>query len=151
MRRLLSAATCLALAGVLPAYAQDDVRVRERETTTEVRRVSVLIGSKVTVEREDSFGKVVDVVINEHGCIDYVIVSYDEDLVAVPWGVVNFEAREKVVRIDVRVTRERLRSVTFREGRWPDFRSDRWRTSAREVWGERAFRRERDSGTDRPA
>src|SRR5436305_2877845 len=154
MKRTLVMGACVALLAALPAYAQERVRERVREEvrerpgeTVKVRKVTSIIGSRLTVRDGDSLGKVVDIVINEDGCIDYLVVRYDEDFIAVPWGVVTYDVGERVLTVNTRITRDRLRDVTFREGRWPDFASERWQRSVRTVWGDRALRR--GHGVDR--
>jgi len=151
MRRTLTTGLCLALLGALPAYGQEQRETTTvRETRTEVRKVSTLMGAKVTLERgESTFGKVTDIVINESGCIDYLIVSYEDELVAVPWGVVTYNVGERVVTLNVAVTRDKLRGLFFRAGSWPNFHEERWMRNMRSVWGERAFRHEQRTGGDR--
>lgn len=144
MRRGLIAGLTVALLGALPAYGQE--RVIEKETRTQVRKVSTLMGARVTIERGDSFGKVTDIVLNEDGCVEYLIVSYEDELVPVPWGAVNYNVDERIVAINVRVTRDKLRDLSFRSERWPNFREERFLRNARSVWGERAFRREHRGG-----
>jgi len=132
----------LLMLGLVQADAQE--RLRERETTTtttRVRRGSHLIGSPVMIRGGTALGKVVDFVINEDGCIDYVIVRSEEEFVPIPWGVIRYDGRERAVTVTTDVTRDRLRSMHFREGRWPDFASEKWMRSARTVWGEKALRR----------
>jgi sporulation protein YlmC with PRC-barrel domain len=148
MRRTLTTGLCLALLGALPAYGQEQRETTTvRETRTEVRKVSTLMGAKVTLERgESSFGKVTDIVINESGCVDYLIVSYEDELVAVPWGAVTYNVGERVVTLNVAVTRDKLRGLFFRAGSWPNFREERWMRNMRSVWGERAFRHEQRTG-----
>src|ERR671923_227938 len=73
-------------------------------------------------------------------------VRDEEDFIAVPWGVVTYEVGERVITLSTTISRDRLREVTFREGRWPDFASERWQRSVRTVWGERALRRGTDVG-----
>jgi hypothetical protein len=151
MRRTLVMGACVALLAALPAYGQDRVRervreeVRERPATVEdgaTRRATEIIGSRVTVRGGDALGKVVDLVIDDGGMVDYLIVRYHDDFLAVPWGVVTYSSGDRVWVVDRRIDRDRLRDFTFREGRWPDFRSERWRRSVRTVWGERALRRD---------
>src|SRR5262245_45856403 len=133
------------IGGALPAYGQE--RVIEKESRIEVRKVSSLMGARVTLERgESSFGKVTDIVLSEDGCVEYLIVGYEDELVAVPWGAVNYNVGGRVVRINVNVTREKLRDLTFRAGNWPNFREERFMRNARSVWGEKAFRREHRGG-----
>src|SRR5881227_288780 len=130
MRRVLTSGLCVALLGALPAYGQEERgRVTEKETRTEVRRVSQLMGAKVTLERGESSFKVTDIVLSESGCVEYLIISYEEELVPVPWGVVTFNAEERSVVINVTVTKEKLREVSFRSGSWPRFHDERWMRS----------------------
>src|SRR5262249_24855713 len=148
MRRVLTTGLCLAMLGAMPAYGQQE-RVTERETRTEVRKVSTLMGAKITLERGESFGKITDIVISESGCIDYLIVSYEEEPVAVPWGAVTYNVSESAVIINVAVTKEKLHGLSFRAGKWPNFHEERWMSDMRRVWGERAFRHEQRTGTGR--
>jgi sporulation protein YlmC with PRC-barrel domain len=144
MRRALIAGLSLALLGALPAYGQE--RVIEKETRTQVRKVSTLMGARVTIERGDSFGKVTDIVLNEDGCVEYLIVGYEDQLVPVPWGAVTYNVDERTVAVNVRVTKDKLRDLAFRSERWPNFREERFLRNARSVWGEKAFRQEHRGG-----
>jgi Ca2+-binding EF-hand superfamily protein len=110
------------------------------------RRLGRLLGLRVIVQGGDPLGKVIDVVVSEDGYIAYVIVQDQADLVAVPWGVVVFGA-DQALTVNVRVTAEKLKEVTFARARFPDFASERWLRSVRTVWGEQALRR---PGADQP-
>jgi len=106
------------------------------------------MGAKVTMERgESSFGKVTDIVLSEGGCVEYLIISYEDELVPVPWGVVKYDVGERTVAITTSVTKEKLRDVRFRSGSWPNFHEDRWMRNMKTVWGDRAFRNERGDST----
>src|SRR3954466_10252694 len=98
MRRAGFIAMCVALVGVLPASGQEERgRGPEQGARDAVWKLSDLMSTRVTVERGRSLGKVVDLVINEGGCVDYLIVSYEDDLLPVPWGVVTYHPAERVV------------------------------------------------------
>jgi hypothetical protein len=87
MRKAL-AGLGVALLLVAGAVAQVRETVRDKDatrTTTKVRRVTALMGGEVRL-RSGILGKVADIVIDEDGCIDYLIVRDGEELVAVPWG-----------------------------------------------------------------
>jgi len=120
----------------------------EATTTTKVRKVTAIIGTEVVVS-EEALGKVKEIVVNDHGCIEYLIVADGEEYVAVPWGAVRYEAGARSITVTTTVTREKLRAVRFRSSAWPDFASDRWTRGAAGVWGEKALRRpQRDGGRD---
>lgn len=142
MRKTLAFGLGLALVITAGALAQVRVDTKDREgRTTKVRKVSAIMGTEVRI-RTDAVGKVADFVLNDHGCIDYLIVQDAEEYIAVPWGVVRYEVGARYVTITADVTRDRLRTMRFRSGAWPDFRSERWTRDATTVWGERALRRE---------
>jgi hypothetical protein len=143
MRRAFIGSICVALAGILPALAQE--RIREERTTTsggEIRKVSVLMGSKVMIRDGGGLGEVVDMVINDTGCIDFLIVRYEDDYVPVPWTVTTFNAQRRSVVVNADITRAKLRDITFTRNRWPNFYGDTFNRNLRTVWGERALRRD---------
>jgi hypothetical protein len=147
MRRLLTAGLGLMLLGVF-AVGQDRVRDRVREVdrtrtaaASVTRKASQIMGSRVSIRGGDTLGKVHDLVIDESGYIDYLIVRYRDEFLAVPWGAVRFDPRDRLFTVTTRVERDRLKDVMFPSDRWPDFYSPRWIRSAGAVWGERAIRR----------
>jgi len=130
-------------------------RAQDRETTTtttttQVTKVSNVMGGSVVLQSE-TLGKVTDIVINDHGCIDYLVVSYGEEYVAVPWGAVRYDTRQQTITVTSQINRQQLRDLTFAGNRWPSFRDQSWSRNMRSVWGANAFRSEgrtgvRDSG-----
>jgi len=115
------------------------------------RKATAILGCSVTVERgELRLGKVVDLVINEDGCVDFLVVDSDDGLVAIPWGVITYSVERRTVVITQEITRERLREVTFAKDRWPDFHAGRFTERLRSAWGEKALRHGgRAGGADR--
>src|SRR5262245_45370093 len=157
MRKVLTAGLGLAL---LVACGTTTVgqEVRQKETTrttVKFRKVTTIIGTEVRL-KSGALGKVADIVVNEDGCLDYLIVRDEDEFVAIPWGAVSYETNAKVISVTSDVTRARLKAVRFRGTTWPDFYSEKWIRSAGEVWGERTLRRHdmrrddtrRDKGKD---
>src|SRR5438093_13352653 len=75
--------TMTILAGVLCAsfaMAQDTTTTT---TTVQFRRISTVVGGSVVLGTE-TLGKVTEVVINDQGCIEYLIVEYGAGFVPVP-------------------------------------------------------------------
>jgi hypothetical protein len=123
-------ACCSLLAGTSLTFAQD-TSVR---TSSHVRRVSVVLGSSVTLERGGDVGKVEDVILNDDGCPEYVVIRYEDGYIAVPWTVATVNFDERVVRLDI--SRDRLRDIpTFSRDRWPDFARGEYRDRLRKVFG----------------
>jgi hypothetical protein len=101
----------LLLLGTSLAYSQ-----------TEVRRVSTLIGSAVELQAGGKFGQIEDIIINDEGCIDFLVVVFEEKLIAVPFSVTRMDFGRRVVFIDVE--RELLlRAPTFARNRFPELSS----------------------------
>jgi hypothetical protein len=69
-------------------------------SSTQFIRSSLVMGAPVTLHGGASLGTVQEFVINEGGCVDYMIVSYDNRLVPVPWSVATFQAEDRVIMLD---------------------------------------------------
>jgi len=144
MRTRLAVGLGLALLVAVGAIAQT-ARVELKDTdptrgdTPQVRKISTIMGSEVRM-RPSVLGKVADIVINDDGCIDYLIVQDAEEYIAVPWGVVFYEPGARYIHIRSSVTRAALRPMRFRGTSWPNFYSAAWRSSVTSVWGARALR-----------
>jgi hypothetical protein len=80
-----------------------------RRTNHEVRRLSLVIGGAVRIANGVSVGKIEDVVLNDRGCIDYVVVVYHDNYVAIPWSVVTVDYGERIVTVDI--TEQRFAEV----------------------------------------
>lgn len=64
-------------------------------TKTSIIRSSVFIGAPVSISGGVSLGTVQDVVLSDGGCVDFVIVNYDNRLVPVPWMAGTFRADDR--------------------------------------------------------
>jgi len=142
----LLTSVCVLLLGSSMAVADDRPSEGGR-----VRKVTAIIGSSVTVQRgEMRLGKVTDLVINEGGCIDYLVVDSDDGFVVVPWGVVDYNVERRTIVISHEISRERLKDITFTRDRWPDLYESRFTQKLRTAWGEKALRHgDRTGGEDR--
>lgn len=116
------------LTGTTLAEAQEsrEVEVRregEVRTSSRERRARELLGAKVTLKDDESVGTIEDMIVNEDGRVDYLVVRDEGRYFLVPWEAarINFERRV----VSVPITRERFREVpTFTRERFPDL-SDR--------------------------
>jgi hypothetical protein len=113
-------ACLLFLWGASGTFAQAQIREETRtRTTTTVRRASAFIGSSVELQAGGTFGRVEDLVINDEGCIDFVVVMFEEKLIAVPFTLTRVDFERKVVFLNAQ--REfLLRAPTFTRDRFPD-------------------------------
>jgi hypothetical protein len=144
---ILAGACCASL-----ALAQPATRTETRSSTTTTagfHRITTVVGTAFSLGNEN-VGKVVDVVFDNGGCIEYVLVQDTDGFVVVPWGVVTVNYDQKVVTVNsTTVTRDKLREVTFTEGRLPNFSDASFTQKMTTVWGERAGRSGRP-GTGTP-
>lgn len=123
-------ALSLLLAGG-PARAQQVTRGRASgHSSTEVRRVSEVIGAHVRLQ-EGGEAKVVDLVLNERGCAEFVVLSFNDRYVAVPYDFVTVDFAGRVVTVDVGA--DRLREA-------PAFDRDAFRVLAESRFRERVSR-----------
>jgi hypothetical protein len=140
---ILAGACCTAL-----ALAQPATRTESRSTTTTAgfHRITTVVGTAFSLGNEN-IGKVVDVVFDNGGCIEYVLVQDTDGFVVVPWGVVTVNYDQKVVTVNsTTVTRDKLREVTFTEGRLPNFSDASFTQKMTTVWGSGASRSGRSGG-----
>jgi PRC-barrel domain len=137
-------AFCLLAAGAGISQAQERIQRTERTETrsaTQVRRVSTVIGANVTLEADVQAGKVVDFVINDDGCIDYMVVSFQERFVVVPWTVATFDFERRTVTINV--TEERFRDApSFTGNNWAEVSNAQFTERVRSFFAGRSERRE---------
>jgi PRC-barrel domain protein len=91
-------ACALVAVGLHPVTGQTTKR---SGASHEVRRLSVVIGGSVQIADGVSVGKIEDVVLNDRGCIDYVVVVYHDKYVAIPWSVATVDYGERIVTVDI--------------------------------------------------
>jgi hypothetical protein len=104
---------CLALGGPRTAFSQQrneggGTPVESKQPTgatrssTNILRSSTIIGSTANFQGGTALGKVTDVVINDGGCVEYVIVGYQDRFVPVPWMAMTCDSgnRTFLLRID---------------------------------------------------
>jgi hypothetical protein len=142
--------TALALVGPLAAQPETRRTTTTTTTTTEVRKASVVMNANVVVEDGATVGKITDFVISDGGCIEYVVVDYDNKFVLVPYQVVRVDATKHVVQVSL--TREKWRDIpTFTGTNWP-VTDQQYITKVRTVFGvsESGFRGDRRDGDRRP-
>lgn len=96
----------LVLAGLNPVAGQNTQR---SSSSQEMRRLSLVIGSAVRIANGVSVGKIEDVVLNHRGCIDYVVVAYQDKYVAIPWTVATVDYGQRIVTVDI--TEQRFAQV----------------------------------------
>lgn len=91
--------------------------------SAEFPRASSIIGAKVVIQDNVSIGKVEDLVLDQNGTVEYLVVLNEDKYVLVPWGAAKLDPAQRSVAVEIR--QEKFREVpTFTRDRWPNF-SDR--------------------------
>lgn len=103
----------LVLAPAIVGLAGETKQEKRSASSHEVRRLSMVIGGAVQIANGVAVGKIEDVVLNDSGCIAYVVVMYRDQYVAIPWSVATVDFGRRIVTVDI--TEERFATVpTFR-------------------------------------
>src|SRR4051812_47802707 len=89
----------------------------------QARRVSTLLRAKVQLQ-DGNYGQVEDIVLNDDGCVEWLVLSPGEEYAGVPGQAARVNFVGRVVRVDV--PRERIREFRFTRDHWPDFRDARY-------------------------
>ncbi len=129
--------------------------VVETRTTTQpaqpvARRAKTVLGSKVHIQGDVAIGTVDDIVFNDDGHIEYLVVLNEGKLVAMPWEAAKFNFDNRVAVVNI--TQARYKEIpTFTVQTYPNFYEPTYRTQIYKYYGvtpraveRRIERRERD-------
>jgi sporulation protein YlmC with PRC-barrel domain len=151
----LACLAALAATGTLQAQQvipeSTTVRVQTAPVQTQapqLRRVSQILGSSVQLQGGAAYGKVQDVVLNETGMVEYVVVSNEGRLVMLPWSAANVDFGQRVVTYDV--TPQAVQPLSFAPDAFPAVADEQYSTRVRQVFP-RAVRTQVVPGTVAPA
>jgi hypothetical protein len=98
-------------------------------------RAKQVLGSKVHVEGDAAVGTVDDIVLDDHGNVDYLIVmTSDKKLVTVPWDAAVFNAKTRVA--NVKIAEDQFKKVpTYTADEYPVFSTPAYRTQIYKSYG----------------
>lgn len=108
--------------------------------TVETRRLTQVIGSNVVLQGDTRYGTIEDFVLNDDGCIEFVVVSYEGKRALMPWAVAKVNYGQKTVTFDV--APKVVQPLFFAPNAWPNTTDPQFGTRMRDVFGPRALRRE---------
>ncbi len=147
----LSAALAYCTVGADSALAQVPDQAEGRAvqgSTSHARRAKTVMGSKVSIQGDVSIGVVDDIVFNDDGYIEYLIVLNDGKLVAVPWQAAKFNFDSRMATLNI--TQQQFRTIpTFTVQSYPNFYEPAYRTKTYTYYGLRPTERRIDRGLDR--
>jgi hypothetical protein len=75
--------------------------VQGGELGNQILRGSQIIGATVNLRAGSRFGTVNDFVFGDGGCVQYVIASYGNDFVPIPWGAAAWAPGQRVLTVDI--------------------------------------------------
>jgi len=103
--------------------------------TTSNYRVKQLLGTQIMIQNNTRVGTVEDLVSDDAGNLDYLIVSTgDNKLVTVPWDGAKFDADKKTAMVNV--TQDVWTAVpTYTTTTYPQFYSPTYRTDIYKAYG----------------
>jgi len=130
-------ACVLALAATGPAGAQEVIRetttvTTQPEAAPQLRRASQILGSSVLLQGGAAYGKVEDIVLNDSGTVEYVLVSNNGRMAMMPWGAGNFDYAKRVVTYEV--TPQAVQPLTFTSEEYPRVVNSQYTTRVRQVF-----------------
>lgn len=112
----------------------DPVKPAPAATTNSFRAKQVL-GTKIMIQNNTQVGTVADLVFDDAGNMDYLIVSTDNNkLVTVPWDATKFDGEKKTGMVNI--TQEVWKTVpTYTTTTYPQFYTPTYRTDIYKVYG----------------
>ncbi|HUR55306.1 MAG TPA: PRC-barrel domain-containing protein [Gemmataceae bacterium] len=120
--------------GVIPAGGTAPLST-SGTTTTSTFRAKQVLGTRILIQNDTQVGTVEDLVSDQAGNLDYLIVSTsDNKLVTVPWDAAKFDAERKTAMVNV--TQEVWRTVpTYTAATYPQFYTPAYRTDIYKAYG----------------
>jgi len=143
MKRLLITAAVLSLAA--PVFAQatrpvpvpvqpGQARPVEKEVTTPTFRAKEVLGTKVSITGGTAIGTVEDLVFDDAGNLEYMIVDNGGKLITVPWEAATFDLGKKTAVLSI--TQEVYRTIpTYTTTTYPSFYTPTYRTEIYKTYG----------------
>ena len=144
MKRLLISAALLALATPVFAQATRPVQVPvqpggqarpvEKEVTTPTFRAKEVLGTKVSISGGTAIGTVEDLVFDDAGNLEYMIVDNGGKLITVPWEAATFDLAKRTAVLSI--TQDVYKTIpTFTATTYPSFYTPTYRTDIYKVYG----------------
>jgi hypothetical protein len=121
--------------------AQDDVRVNAKADADpaqpaagQVIKLSRILKSKVLIQQDQPAGIVTDVVLSDGGCVEYLVVSNEDQFYVVPYAATQVRYADQVVFLDMAPAQ--FQKVTyFSANSWPNLFAPAYRTQIYSFYG----------------
>lgn len=97
-------------------------------------RAKQVIGTAVAIQGDRGIGTIDDIVFDETGQIEYLLVLNEGKLVSVPWPAARFDPGHHTAVVNV--TQEQFRAIpTFTAQQYPNFYTPDYRTQTYRYFG----------------
>lgn len=97
-------------------------------------RIKQLLGTTVSLEGNMPAGTVEDLVFDDNGTVEYLIVSNEGKLVTVPWQAAKFNFEKRTATINI--TPERFQTIpTYTATQYPAYSTPAYRTQTYQYYG----------------
>jgi hypothetical protein len=107
----------------------------------QIRRLSHVMKYKILIQDDQPAGQVVDFVLSDGGCIDYIVAVYDDRYYAIPYSAATVRYADSIVFVDLAPARfEQIQFFTA--DNWPDFYVPAYRNQVFSTFGVDVIRRE---------
>ena len=145
MKRLLIPAAVLALAAPVfgqatrpaaqpPVQPGTQVRPAEKVVTTPTFRAKEVLGTKVSISGGTEIGTVEDLVFDDAGNLEYMVVENGGKLITVPWEAAKFDLAKKTAVLSI--TQDVYKTIpTYTVTSYPSFYTPTYRTEVYKVYG----------------
>ncbi|MDB5340039.1 MAG: hypothetical protein JWN70_5658 [Planctomycetaceae bacterium] len=121
------------LVGANLVSAQEDAK--PAPTAGQVYRAKQVLGAKVNIEGDTEVGTVDDIVLDDHGNVDYlIVVNADNKLVTVPWDAAAFNVQKRIAT--VRIAPKAYQAIpTYTVDQYPTFSTPAYRSQVYKYYG----------------
>jgi hypothetical protein len=138
LRKVLRTASAFALltasASLALAQVQVQVQTGQPAAGAHAMRAKSILGATVNLQGGTGIGTVHDIVFNDDGVIEYLVVSEGGKLVTVPWEAAKFNYAQRTAVINI--TPEQFRQIpTYTVDHYPDFYTPAYRTQVYRHYG----------------
>ena len=135
LRKILRTGSALAflVASAGLALAQPTQAQPGTPNPTALRAKSIM-GATVTLQGGTNVGTVHDIVLNDDGVVEYLVVAEGGKLVTVPWEAAKFNFQQRTAVINI--SPEQFRQIPpYTAERYPDFYTPVYRTQVYRYYG----------------
>jgi len=110
------------------------VRPGEKEVTTPTFRAKEVLGTKVSITGGTEIGTVEDLVFDDAGNLEYMVVDNGGKLITVPWEAAKFDLGKKTATLSI--TQDVYKTIpTYTTTTYPSFYTPTYRTDIYKVYG----------------